>query len=73
MTARLASEDLVHLCNWLKQRADMESASRLIPIVDRLTRLLIQIAEKKCSSEADLSESPYLSLAATCGFFCLPH
>jgi hypothetical protein len=41
------NDELVDLCNWLKQRGDLETASRLMPIVDNLTRELIQIAEKK--------------------------
>ena len=41
------NDELVDLCNWLKQRGDLETASRLAPIVDSLTRMLIQIAEKK--------------------------
>jgi len=38
------NDELVGLFNWLKH---LETASRLAPIVDSLTRLLIQIAEKK--------------------------
>ena len=41
------NDELVDLFNWLKQRGDLETASRLAPIVDSLTRMLIQIAEKK--------------------------
>ena len=41
------NDELVGLFNWLKQGGDLETASRLAPIVDSLTRLLIQIAEKK--------------------------
>ena len=37
------NDELVGLFNWLKQRGDLETASRLAPIVDSLTRLLIQI------------------------------
>jgi hypothetical protein len=41
------NDELVDLCKWLKQRRDLETASRLTPIVDSLTRMLIQIAQKK--------------------------
>jgi hypothetical protein len=41
------NDKLVDLCKWLKQRGDLETALRLTPIVDSLTRILIQIAEEK--------------------------
>jgi hypothetical protein len=47
LALRQINDELVYLCNWLKQRGDLETASRLAPIVDSLTRVLIQIAEKK--------------------------
>ena len=40
------NDELVGLCNWVKERGDVETASRLAPIVDSLTRELIEIAEK---------------------------
>jgi hypothetical protein len=41
------NDELVDLLNWLKQRGEAETVLRLAPIVDSLTRLLIQIAENK--------------------------
>jgi hypothetical protein len=41
------NDELVDLLNWLKQRGEAETVLRLAPIVDSLTRVLIQIAEKK--------------------------
>jgi hypothetical protein len=41
------NDELVDLCKWVKERGNVETASRLAPIVNSLTRLLIQIVEKK--------------------------
>ena len=35
------NERLFELCSWLNDRNDVETASRLIPIVDELTRILV--------------------------------
>ena len=41
------NERLFELCNWLNERTDTETASRLIPIVDELTRILAKAAESR--------------------------
>jgi hypothetical protein len=33
--------ELYELCCWLNERRDLDTASKLIPIVDRLTRLVL--------------------------------
>ena len=39
------NERLFELCNWLNERNDVDTASRLIPIVDELTRILVKATE----------------------------
>ena len=41
----MINEQLFELCNWLNERGDLETASRLIPIVDDLTRILVKATE----------------------------
>ena len=40
------NDELVDLCNWLKQRADLETASRLAPIVDSNSRAYTDCREE---------------------------
>ncbi len=37
-------DELMKLCAWLNERGDLETASRLIPVVDELTRVLLKDA-----------------------------
>jgi hypothetical protein len=36
-------QELSEICDWLDERGDFDAASKLIPLVDRLTHLLIEI------------------------------
>jgi len=38
---------LLEICDWLHQKHDIETASRLIPITDDLTRLIADISMQK--------------------------
>jgi hypothetical protein len=59
------NDELVDLCNWLKQRGDLETVSRLAPIVDSLTRVLINRPPRRnCNHEAhDRELAPRRGLA----------
>jgi hypothetical protein len=35
------NDELLQLCKWLNEKRDMETSSRLIPLVDDLTHILI--------------------------------
>ena len=39
--------ELVEHLKWLLERKDLDALSRVIPIVDRFTKLLIEIGEKR--------------------------
>ena len=39
------NEQLFELCRWLDEKGDLETASRLIPIVDEFTRILVTATE----------------------------
>jgi hypothetical protein len=41
------NDDLLQLCKWLNERHDMETSSRLIPLVDDLTHILIEAGKNK--------------------------
>jgi hypothetical protein len=34
------NDELLQLCKWLNEKRDMETSSRLIPLVDDLTHIL---------------------------------
>jgi hypothetical protein len=36
------SDELLQLCKFLNEKRDMETSSRLIPLVDELTHILIE-------------------------------
>jgi hypothetical protein len=36
------NDELMQLCKWLNEKRDMETSSRLIPLVDDLTHILIE-------------------------------
>jgi len=37
-------DELIQLCEWLNEKCDVDSASRLIPILDDLTSLLAEMS-----------------------------
>ena len=41
------NERLFELCNWLNEKNDLQTASRLIPIVDELTRVLVTVTDNQ--------------------------
>jgi hypothetical protein len=43
---RLSSinDELLELCGWVNQRLDAATAERLVPIVDKLTRLVAELS-----------------------------
>jgi hypothetical protein len=41
------NDDLLTLCKWLNERRDMETSSRLIPLVDELTHILLEAGKNK--------------------------
>ena len=36
------NDELMQLCKWLNEKRDVETSSRLIPLVDDLTHILIE-------------------------------
>jgi hypothetical protein len=40
-------DELMQLCKWRNEKRDMETSSRLIPLVDDLTHILIEAARTK--------------------------
>jgi hypothetical protein len=41
------NEELMDVCDWLNQRSDPTTASRLIPITDDLTRLVAELSMER--------------------------
>jgi hypothetical protein len=41
------NDDLMQLCKQLTEKRDMETSSRLIPLVDDLTHILIEAGKNK--------------------------
>jgi hypothetical protein len=41
------NDELLQLCKWLSEKRDMETSSRLIPLVDDLTHILIEAGKNK--------------------------
>ena len=41
------NDELMQLCKWLNEKRDMETSSRLIPLVDDLTHILIEAGKNK--------------------------
>ena len=41
------NDELLQLCKWLNERRDMETTSRLIPLVDDLTNILVETGKNK--------------------------
>jgi hypothetical protein len=40
-------DELMQLCKWLNERRDNEISSRLIPLVDQLTHILLEAGKNK--------------------------
>ena len=40
-------DGLMELCKWLNEKHDMETSSRLIPLVDDLTHILLEAGKNK--------------------------
>ena len=43
----LINDALFQLCKWLTDKGNMDTSSRLIPLVDDLTHILIQAGKNK--------------------------
>ena len=41
------NDELMQLCKWLNERRDTATSSRLIPLVDELTHILIEAGTNK--------------------------
>ena len=41
------NDELLQVCKWLGEKRDMETSSRLIPLVDDLTHILIEAGKNK--------------------------
>jgi hypothetical protein len=41
------NDELMQLCKWLNEKSDMDTSSRLIPLVDDLTHILIEAGKNK--------------------------
>jgi hypothetical protein len=41
------NDELMQLCKWLNEKRDMATSSRLIPLVDDLTHILIEAGKNK--------------------------
>jgi hypothetical protein len=41
------NDELLQLCKWLNEKRDMETSSRLIPLVDDLTHILTEAGKNK--------------------------
>lgn len=37
-------EELIEICQWLNERHEIDTASRLIPVADHLTRLVAEVS-----------------------------
>ena len=46
------NDELMQLCKWLNEKRDMETSSRLIPLVDDLTHILIEAGKNKLHCDA---------------------
>lgn len=40
-------DELMQLCKWLNEKRDLEVSSRLIPLVDDLTHILLEAGKNK--------------------------
>ena len=45
------------LCKWLNEKHDIEVSSRLIPLVDEHTHLLIEAEKNKCNERHENAET----------------
>jgi hypothetical protein len=46
------NDELMQLCKWLNKKRDIETSSRLIPLVDDLTHILIEAARTNYTDAA---------------------
>ena len=51
------NSELCELCQWLNEQHDIQTAARLIPIVEKLTHLFIEITERKPEALKEPSEA----------------
>jgi hypothetical protein len=64
------NDELIQLCKFLNERRDMGTASRLIPLVDELTHVLIEAGKNKlhgCNDDAAIQRDTS-SRAVHCSF-----
>ena len=41
------NDELLQLCKWLNERRDMKTSSKLMPLVDELTHILLEAGKNK--------------------------
>jgi len=41
------NDELFKVCKWLNEKRDLETSSRLIPLVDALTHILLEAGKNK--------------------------
>ena len=46
-------DQLIEVCRWLNEKNDIATASRLIPIMDGLTRLVAELSVKRVAIPSD--------------------
>jgi hypothetical protein len=52
------NDELFQLCKFLNEKRDMETSSRLIPLVDDLTHILIEAGKNKLGISFSVSPVP---------------
>jgi hypothetical protein len=48
------NDELMQLCKWLTEKREMETSSRLIPLVDDLTHILIEAGKNNHTDDATI-------------------
>ena len=56
------NDELMQLCKWLNERRDMENSSRLMPLVDDLTHILIEAGRTNYTNSATRRILRYLGI-----------
>ena len=51
------NDELMQLCKFLNEKRDMETSSRLIPLVDDLTHILIEAGKNNCTKSTAATET----------------
>ena len=59
------NDELLQLCKWLNEKRDMETSSRLIPLVDDLTHILIEAGKNKLHKSTAATNHRRLTMART--------